>query len=147
IPTASSRSGRIWLDTATGRSAGFPGSVKMHSAEATALRQRFAMDIFSGFRSSCPKSRDLGTTIRPESSHRRTTNLMKTIAPAQPAPQTRRIALLLSALCFFGLPRLGVLADTFVSGSIAGQTWTKANSPYRVVGDIQVAVLTINPGV
>ena len=38
-------------------------------------------------------------------------------------------------------------ADTFVSGTIAGQTWTTAGSPYRVIGNINVALLTINPGV
>jgi hypothetical protein len=41
----------------------------------------------------------------------------------------------------------GAWADTPVSGPIAGQTWTKANSPYVVVGDILVATLTIQPGV
>lgn len=36
---------------------------------------------------------------------------------------------------------------TDVSGTIVNQTWTSNNSPYRVVGDILVAGLTINPGV
>lgn len=36
---------------------------------------------------------------------------------------------------------------TDVSGTIVNQTWTSNNSPYRVVGDIQVAGLTIKPGV
>ena len=38
-------------------------------------------------------------------------------------------------------------AATEVSGDIFGQTWTKTNSPYVVVGDIRVASLTIEPGV
>ena len=36
---------------------------------------------------------------------------------------------------------------TFVSGTIVGQTWTTAGSPYAVEGDILVASLTIEPGV
>lgn len=36
---------------------------------------------------------------------------------------------------------------TDVSGPIVNQTWTSNNSPYRVVGDILVASLTINPAV
>lgn len=39
------------------------------------------------------------------------------------------------------------LLATDVSGTIVNQTWTSNNSPYRVVGDILVAGLTINPGV
>jgi hypothetical protein len=34
-----------------------------------------------------------------------------------------------------------------VAGTIVDQTWTTNNSPYRVVGDIQVASLDIQPGV
>ncbi len=34
-----------------------------------------------------------------------------------------------------------------VSGLIAGETWTKDKSPYRVTDDLQVALLTIQPGV
>lgn len=37
--------------------------------------------------------------------------------------------------------------ETTVSGVIAGETWTKDKSPYRVVDDVQVALLTIQPGV
>lgn len=36
---------------------------------------------------------------------------------------------------------------TDVSGTIVNQTWTSNNSPYRVVGNILVAGLTIKPGV
>lgn len=36
---------------------------------------------------------------------------------------------------------------TDVSGTIVNQTWTSNNSPYRVVGDVLVAGLTIKPGV
>jgi hypothetical protein len=64
----------------------------------------------------------------------------------EPSLRTLLFVLLLSILCLVGMPRAG-LADTYVSGTIAGQTWTAANSPYRVVGDINVALLTINPGV
>ena len=39
------------------------------------------------------------------------------------------------------------LAATNKSGLIAGETWSKAMSPIRVVGDITVANLTIQPGV
>ncbi len=38
-------------------------------------------------------------------------------------------------------------AATTVSGAIANQIWTKANSPYNVVGNVAVASLTIQPGV
>ena len=47
---------------------------------------------------------------------------------------------------FFSLAQV-VNAQTQVSGTIVNQTWTSNNSPYVVVGDILVAVLTINPGV
>jgi predicted outer membrane repeat protein len=40
-----------------------------------------------------------------------------------------------------------VLAEERVSGTIAGQTWSKAKSPYLVIGDIKVASLNIEPGV
>jgi predicted outer membrane repeat protein len=41
-----------------------------------------------------------------------------------------------------------LLADsTFVSGTIINETWTSANSPYCVTGDIFIAGLTIEPGV
>lgn len=36
---------------------------------------------------------------------------------------------------------------TQVSGIVAGDTWTAANSPYCVVGDVFVVALTIQPGV
>ena len=38
-------------------------------------------------------------------------------------------------------------AATPVTGTITGQTWTAANSPYIVTGDITAANLTIQPGV
>ena len=44
------------------------------------------------------------------------------------------------------LPRFAFAATT-VSGAVADETWTKANSPYVVVGDVSVARLTIQPGV
>src|SRR6058998_1932365 len=71
---------------------------------------------------------------------------MKAINCLEPLARNRLLFCTLSTL-FFLAPPGQALADTFVSGTIAGQTWTKANSPYRVVGNIQVAVLTINPGV
>lgn len=40
-----------------------------------------------------------------------------------------------------------VMAEERVSGTIAGQTWSKAKSPYLVIGDIKVASLNIEPGV
>jgi hypothetical protein len=41
-----------------------------------------------------------------------------------------------------------VLAQcTLKSGTIIGETWTRANSPYCIVGNILVAGLTIQPGV
>jgi hypothetical protein len=36
---------------------------------------------------------------------------------------------------------------TYVSGTIAGQTWTSKGSPYLVTGDVSVAQLDIRPGV
>ncbi|MCX6828274.1 MAG: T9SS type A sorting domain-containing protein [candidate division Zixibacteria bacterium] len=49
-------------------------------------------------------------------------------------------------LFFAGIP--SAIADsTFVSGTIVNSTWTKANSPYCVTGDILIAGLTIEPGV
>jgi parallel beta-helix repeat protein len=44
-------------------------------------------------------------------------------------------------------PNLFAACVTNVSGTIVNQTWTKANSPYCVTGDILVAGLTIQPGV
>ena len=38
-------------------------------------------------------------------------------------------------------------AQTTVCGTISGQTWTKANSPYLVTCDLMVVTLTIQPGV
>jgi predicted outer membrane repeat protein len=74
------------------------------------------------------------------------TNTVNTTTCFEPHTQTRLFVLLLSILCLWGLPIPG-LADTYVAGTIAGETWTQANSPYRVIGNIQVALLTINPGV
>ena len=42
---------------------------------------------------------------------------------------------------------LSANAQTPVSGTIINQVWTSNNSPYSVVGNINVAGLTINPGV
>src|SRR5205814_9736476 len=39
------------------------------------------------------------------------------------------------------------LPGKLVSGTIVSQVWTATDSPYRVVGDVQVAGLTIQPGV
>ena len=36
---------------------------------------------------------------------------------------------------------------TVLPGTIVNTTWTTAGSPYCVVGDIQVSLLTIQPGV
>jgi hypothetical protein len=51
----------------------------------------------------------------------------------------------LFCLCVFYSDELQ--AQTDVSGTIVNQTWTSNNSPYIVVGDINVAGLTILPGV
>jgi hypothetical protein len=51
----------------------------------------------------------------------------------------------LYALCTFASGQLH--AQTDVSGTIVNQTWTSNNSPYIVVGDINVAGLTILPDV
>jgi len=38
-------------------------------------------------------------------------------------------------------------SETITSGTIVNQTWTVSNSPYIIEGDIQIAGLTIRPGV
>lgn len=53
---------------------------------------------------------------------------------------------ILSLLLLSALATMSVAA-TNVSGLIVNGTWTQANSPYNVVGDIDVAGLTIQPGV
>ena len=53
---------------------------------------------------------------------------------------------ILCAAMLFVLARKNLMA-TDVSGTIVNQTWTSNNSPYRVVGDILVAGLTIQPDV
>ena len=54
-----------------------------------------------------------------------------------------------AATCLLGL--LGSIgaasADTYVCGTIAGQHWTIAGSPYRVTCNVNVNLLTIDPGV
>lgn len=59
------------------------------------------------------------------------------------------LSLLVSVL--LGLPA-GISAQvvcktTVPAGLVVNTTWTKANSPYCVIGDIQVSLLTIEPGV
>ena len=49
-------------------------------------------------------------------------------------------------LLFFLFAISNLSAQTDVSGTISNQTWTKENSPYRVVGDLLIASLNINPG-
>ena len=68
------------------------------------------------------------------------------VAVCRSLVRNRLAVMFLSILFLVILPKVG-LADTYVSGTIAGQTWTVANSPYRVVGNIEVALLTISPGV
>src|ERR1035437_4291754 len=53
----------------------------------------------------------------------------------------------LTALAAFGLVSTPGVRACDVSGTIVNQTWTTNCSPYRVVGNILVADLTINPGV
>ncbi len=54
------------------------------------------------------------------------------------------IRLLLFTVMIFGT---GLLYGVDVSGTINGQTWTAAESPYRVIGNINIQDLTIEPGV
>ena len=51
------------------------------------------------------------------------------------------------ALAAFSLFSTAGVRATDVSGTIVNQTWTSNNSPYRAVGNIVVAGLTIEPGV
>ena len=57
---------------------------------------------------------------------------------------TRNLMLLIMLLFTLMTSYNGLAKD--VSGTVSG-TWTTNNSPYRVTNNIQVAVLTINPGV
>ncbi|MGA1863774.1 MAG: hypothetical protein ACMUHX_01800 [bacterium] len=57
----------------------------------------------------------------------------------------KRVFLLTFLIIFFVASNL--FANTYKSGTIVNETWTKANSPYCVDGDIQVAGLVIEPGV
>ena len=54
---------------------------------------------------------------------------------------------LLLTLILATLASLNGSAQTPVSGTIVGQTWTTAESPYHIVGPILVAGLSIQPGV
>jgi hypothetical protein len=69
---------------------------------------------------------------------------------ARPKPQSCRELATRGAL-LLGFLLLCLLSTsvraTDVKGTIVNQTWTSNNSPYRVVGDILVAGLTIRPGV
>jgi hypothetical protein len=58
-------------------------------------------------------------------------------------PSPARTACLAFLICWGCLE----VRATDVSGTIVNQVWTTNGSPYRVVGDIQVAKLTISPGV
>jgi hypothetical protein len=63
-------------------------------------------------------------------------------------PKTKIIKQLLRAMSFlFTLIVSHNVMATNVSGTIVNQTWTSNNSPYIVVGNINVAGLTIKPGV
>ena len=58
--------------------------------------------------------------------------------------------LALFVMVFILLFSLNAIAAVDISGAITTQTWTKANSPYRIIGLSNVAVgntLTIQPGV
>jgi predicted outer membrane repeat protein len=55
------------------------------------------------------------------------------------------LLLLLLASRFFAQAEAS--SGTNVSGTIDGETWSAANSPYNVTGDIDVVSLTIEPGV
>jgi hypothetical protein len=60
--------------------------------------------------------------------------------------KTARLTKLICSSFMLALMSQGLLA-TDVSGTIVNQIWTSNTSPYRVVGDILVAGLTIKPGV
>jgi len=78
---------------------------------------------------------------------------MKTLRSAPALPVTCQtnplhplcLIVIAAALCLNG-PR-PASAETFVCGTIVGETWTKAGAPYVVTCDILVAGLTIEPGV
>ena len=59
--------------------------------------------------------------------------------------QSVTMAILITVTLF--LCPTGSMAQTSVSGTINGKTWTPANSPYLVTGDINVVNLEIEPGV
>ncbi len=83
-------------------------------------------------------------------------NRTKTRAP-RPEPPARAIKILLLCALLLTLPWSHLIAATNVSGVIATDTtWTRANSPYIVTGNITVqgadgpdgvTTLTIEPGV
>ncbi|MBI4682961.1 MAG: hypothetical protein HY757_07665 [Nitrospirae bacterium] len=59
------------------------------------------------------------------------------------------ICLMVSVVMFFfsGTVSGATCTTTVPAGTVVGQTWTVNNSPYCVTGDIQVSLLTIEPGV
>jgi len=59
----------------------------------------------------------------------------------------KTILLLICLVALFSTSSLSAQCTTNVSGAISGQTWTQANSPYCVGGDIVVNSLVIEPGV
>jgi hypothetical protein len=70
---------------------------------------------------------------------------LKSTCSVMRIPMTTRLLALVTGMVF-GLA-LVASAQTQVSGLILNGTWTATNSPYQVVGNIQVAGLTIQPGV
>ena len=66
-----------------------------------------------------------------------------TLGQQRPAPKKALAAICLAC----GILTTASRAATDKSGVIAGETWTKAMAPIRVVGNITVANLTIQPGV
>src|ERR1043166_4449559 len=67
------------------------------------------------------------------------------VAPPNLGGEKVTRALLFMPLLFFA--SLPCHAETQVSGLITNATWTATNSPYRVIGNIQVSGLMIQPGV
>src|SRR5690606_16947894 len=52
-----------------------------------------------------------------------------------------------AAICLAAAPATARCGTTVPGGSVAGETWTAAGSPYCVTGDLFISNLTIEPGV
>ncbi len=60
----------------------------------------------------------------------------------------RKLFLLSCLMAFFSSVNLYAVCTTSVTGgTISGETWSEANSPHCIEGDILINNLTIEPGV